>query len=343
MHRRTFLGLSALAGAAVASPAAAFEIPLGRARANSERAPKTRGGNTLAARYGFRVQLVRTPGFAAGGVGALLYVPDTLDPRLPPPILVLLHGYFAQGGSRRALSLWNLDYGVLAAHAELAGEDPTEAKHRRALISCNEASNTPAAREAFSDMVLVCPVTPVPYLDRSWPETMDRYVEWLSTSLLPRVRERVPEGHAAAFGLAGVSMGGYVGFEVLTRRPDLFSTFTALQAAIKSKHAPRLAERLHQAFGQAPAPALQIITSDRDTYRLANQELFTALRNLGVDAELELDRGLHTRAWMRDVGSRAMLSWQDRALGRELDSRAETLLGTVAERCPCASTVAPQG
>jgi pimeloyl-ACP methyl ester carboxylesterase len=138
-------------------------------------------------------------------------------------------------------------------------------------------------------------------------------------------------------------MGGHVGLEVLARRPDLFSSFTGLQSAIRPREARPFAERLARAFQTHAAPALQIITSDRDTYRTANQRLYDALSNLGVEAELEMDRGWHTRQWMQRVGSRAMLAWQDRVLRYTLDSRTATLISTTAERCPCASTPSPRG
>lgn len=247
---------------------------------------------------------------------ARVYVPQEPTPGQQWPVAVLLHGYAQALADERALKAWDSEYDALGAYRRLAhGEVPPTAAldtERAQAISAG-LQTTP-----FRGMVLVTPVTPIPYFQRNLGQALTAYADWMQQTLLPAVAEVASISTAPeAVGLAGVSMGGLVGLELMWRFPERFGAYCGIQVAIKRSQAESYAWLLSRAFGRLPAGhgrPVRIVTSTRDTYRWANQAFYYALRRNRVDASFELRDGGHTSRWMRNAGSLESLYWLDRTL-----------------------------
>lgn len=246
---------------------------------------------------------------------ARVYVPHDLTTDQQWPVAILLHGYAQALGDERALSAWGSEYDVLGAYRSLAHAQVPET----AALGAARAQAISEALQAapFRGMVLVAPVTPIPYFQRNLGQALTEYADWLHQTLLPAVAEVAPVSTAPeAIGLAGVSMGGLVGLELMWRFPERFGAYCGIQVAIKRSQAERYAWLLQRAFGQLSngGRPVCVVTSTRDTYRWSNQALYHALRRNHVEASLELRDGGHTSRWMRHAGSLESLYWLDRTL-----------------------------
>jgi len=247
---------------------------------------------------------------------ARVYVPHELTPDQQWPVAVLLHGYAQALADGRALSAWGSEYDALGAYRSLAhGQVP----HTAALGPARAQAISDGLQTApFRGMVLVAPVTPIPYFQRNLGQALTAYADWMQQMLLPAVAELAPISTAPeALGLAGVSMGGLVGLELMWRFPERFGAFCGIQIAIKRSQAEPYAWLLQRAFGQLGSGhgrPVRVVTSTRDTYRWSNQAFYHALRRNHVEASLELREGGHTSRWMRNAGSFESLYWLDRTL-----------------------------
>ena len=85
-----------------------------------------------------------------------------------------------------------------------------------------------------------------------------------------------------------------------------------MQSALPRAGASLLAERIATSLRSHPIP-LHVETSERDPYREANVALARELARRGVPCELEVFPGPHDQAWLREVGTLAMLLFHDRA------------------------------
>lgn len=272
--------------------------------------------------------------FSFGKRGGLVeraraYVPHGLTPEREWPVAILLHGYAQALSEDRAVSAWRDEYDVLGAYAELCS----------AHVAATPALGAPRAREIerellaqpFGGMVLVTPVTPIPYFQRDLGAALQRYTDWLHGQLLPKVAQVAPISSAPEdIGLAGVSMGGLVGLELMWRFPERFGAYCGIQIAIKHSQAANYAWLLQRAFDgidDGRGRPIRVITATRDTYLRSNQAFYRALLRNKLEASLELRHGAHTSRWMRQAGSLESLLWLDRTLNRGLAPAASAASG----------------
>jgi hypothetical protein len=242
---------------------------------------------------------------------ARVLVPAELDRRSEARLLILLHGYGAVASESRGLRAWQVEYDVQGAHERLrhpplvatpSGSGLTDAR-------CNEL-NTELARRPFGGMVLVCPLTPLPYF-RS--PIVKKFAAFLSDELIPAVRSELSL-QLSDVGLAGVSMGGRVGLEVMIERADSFSALCGLQSHFERHEAGSYAERVARAFAASGPRRLLLHTSTLDPYLGANHALSQALARHDLAHDLRISPGPHTAGWVRDAGALEALLWHDRTL-----------------------------
>lgn len=276
---------------------------------------------------GFAVHELRFTHTARAMQQARVYVPHELTPDQTWPVAILLHGYAQALADERALAAWRTEYNVLDAYRSLALGEVLETP----ALGADRAReiNQDLRTAPFHGMVLINPVTPIPYFQRDLGQTLERYTDWIHQELLPAVAQVAPISTAPeTLGLAGVSMGGLVGLELMWRFPERFGAFCGVQIAIKRSEVQRYAWLLQRAFGHlkpGQGRPIRVVTATRDTYRWSNQALYTALRQNHMDATFELREGAHTSRWMRQAGSLESLVWLDRTLhARETSSSTAT-------------------
>jgi acetyl esterase/lipase len=265
---------------------------------------------------------------------ALVIVPRHLDPELDHPLLLLLHGYAPSLDETRAVYAWRDEYGIEDSYRRLREAPLRPLQPRLGWFDAERLStlNRALAREALRGLVLVCPMTPVPYFAE---QRLDRFAEWVQGALLPLVQSVAKVRLARqATGLSGVSMGGRVGLELLLRRPQLFGAFSGLQIDITPEEAPGYAARLVSAFERHGPAKLCIQTSTRDVYRDANVRLHEELRERGVSCELLLSPGAHNATWLRELAGAEALCFQDRALRASADSGGQLAIAASLPNVP---------
>jgi enterochelin esterase-like enzyme len=211
------------------------------------------------------------------------------------------------------LRAWPELYGLEEAYRNLLRPPlPRPGKGRYLTDAHRAALDASLGAEPFRGLVCVCPVTPNARKAPDAVLALDRYADWIETVLLPEVARRAPL--AGPVGLDGVSLGGYVALEVLTRKPDLFRTLGGVQTAIGPERAVEYAERLAKALRGRGAFPLHLETSTDDPFRGANELLSRELGRRGISCDLEVLPGPHDQAWLREAGTLAMLRWQERKL-----------------------------
>lgn len=272
---------------------------------------------SAAAPTGFRQLDLKLPGRIVRRV--LVLIPKHLQPDDRVPLLILLHGYKQIRPERRAIHAWQKEFGVLESYERLRAP-PVRPRHPTTGYLTAERQKSlrrALTRRPFKGLVLACPVTPNPY--RTYPQgnPFDLFAAWLQETMLPEVARQAPIlDTPESTGLAGVSMGGYVGIEVLYRRPWLFGAFTAIQSAIERGRQHRYADRIAEAFDQHGPVPLHVLTSSRDSYRAINRSFYRNLRERGIGASFDQPPGAHQNVWVEEVGSLETLFWQDRVLSR---------------------------
>jgi predicted esterase len=249
----------------------------------------------------------------------LLYVPNHLAKDERVPLLVLFHGLGETWNVEIGVNSWVERYGLGTAYARL--RRPPIAHTSRALNLLPDARinelNTALAARPFKGMAIACPFTP--NVAKLPDGALDTYATWIADVVVPRCRKESPailadRDHTA---IDGVSLGGLVGIEVFTRRPDVFGVWGGIQSAFNAARIPHYVDRLAAAFAKAPAgsrPSVHITTSDNDPFRETNQALAAALQKKGVAHELTLLSGLHDQVFLRERGSLEMLLWHDRRM-----------------------------
>jgi pimeloyl-ACP methyl ester carboxylesterase len=286
------------------------------ARASADAEPETAAD----AASGFTVHELEFGGHDGTKTKARAYVPRRLASTEGGawPVAVLLHGYAQALSMHRALAAWGDEYDVLDAYRRLERGDiaanPAVSEARA------EAIRRELAVAPFSGMVLVTPITPVPYFQKDLERALSDYSDFIHDELLPRVAELAPISTAPEhIGLSGVSMGALVGLELMWRFPERFGAYCGLEIAIGERDAYRYAGLLEHAFGALDPGVdrpIRIVTATKDTYRWPNQTLHEALVRRGLESSIELGAGAHDAAWMQQAGSLESLLWLDRALHR---------------------------
>lgn len=255
--------------------------------------------------------LVFTPrsGASAGASGT-----EREPPRLP--LLLLLHGLGETTSPELGIHAWSERYGLLEAYRRLRNPPVERTVAGTRYLSRDRATaiDRSLATQPFEPMVIVCPY--MPRLRRgAGPGPIDAYADWIETTLLPAVRARTrATASARGMALAGCSLGGFVGLEMLLLKPKLFGSLAGVQSAIQTAAAARYAMELKRAPEPEGGRRILIETSTKDPYRHANQAFSAELRRLGVPHDFLEPPGPHTQPWLRDVGTLEMLLWADRAL-----------------------------
>lgn len=248
---------------------------------------------------------------------ALVVIPRHLDATKCHPGLVVLPGYGQALRGDASIYAWRDDYGLLSSYARLRTPPVTRVLRDSVYLTQTRQKriNDRLLADPFQGLVLICPFTPIPYYTHDAESLFETYASWLVDRLLPEVRHLAPlSAEATDVGLAGVSMGGYVALEVVARRPDGFGAFTAIQSAIEQPSARALAERIQRAFEVSGFRPTQILTSNLDPYRAANEVLHQELSRRGLPVRFDLRPGTHNAAWMWELGSLETLFWHDRVL-----------------------------
>ncbi len=259
---------------------------------------------------------LKLPGDSRLARRALVLTPKPL-PAHPLPLLVLLHGLGETGNELLGIHAWGERYGLVTSYERLrrAPIARTLSKLRYLTDTRLEELNQSLAGRAFRDLILVCPVTPNPYKLQPAARTLDRYADWIESTLLPAVRKQFPASpHFLHTGLDGCSLGGYVGMEVFLRKPMLFGSYGGVQSAYGVPQGRLYAERIAELIGDYGPRALHFETSSGDPYLQANRALSQRLTKLGVPHVLREAPGPHNQPWLREIGTLEMLLWHSRQL-----------------------------
>jgi len=244
-----------------------------------------------------------------GGRRFALVVPRYLAPGQKLPVVVLLHGLGETTNERAGAYAWVERYGLGSAWQRLkrAPLERTSARGEWTDARLAEVNEELAARP-FRGLALVCPFMPNP----ASPADLDSYARWIETSLLPRVRKetQVHEDAAHTF-LCGVSLGGYVSLEMLTRLPQVFGAWAGVQTAIGTFAAPGYAQKIATAWKDQPHPML-LLTSTLDHWKASSEALAAAFKAKNLTTTYRVVPGPHDQPWLREAGTIEALLWLDR-------------------------------
>jgi predicted esterase len=249
---------------------------------------------------------------------ALVLTPKRVPLGVKLPVLVLLHGLGETGDEELGIRAWSERYGLVDADHRLR-HPPVVARTRRYMTEERARAMTASlAERPYEGFVLVCPVTPNVYKLPPPALALDRYADWITDTLLPKVRETAPATHdPARTAIDGCSLGGYIALEVFLRKPESFGAIGTVQAAISELTAPVYANRLHDAIERAGPRALHIESSLWDPTKSACDVLGERLHALGVPHDMDVLSGGHDQIFLREIGGLEMLFWHDRRLAGE--------------------------
>ncbi|MEA2746827.1 MAG: hypothetical protein QOI41_970 [Myxococcales bacterium] len=244
-----------------------------------------------------------------GGRRFVLLVPRYLEPGRTLPLAVLLHGLGETSNERLGAYAWLEKYGLGSAWQRMkrAPIERTSARGEWTDARLAEVNAELAARP-FRGMALACPFMPNP----SSAAELDAYARWIEQSLLPRVRKEAPVStDAAQTYLCGVSLGGYVSLEVLTRLPRLFGAWAGVQTAIGTFAAPGYAEKIAKGWNGVPHP-MMLLTSTQDHWKASSEALAAAFKAKSLATTYRVVPGPHDQPWLREAGTIEALLWLDR-------------------------------
>jgi len=234
------------------------------------------------------------------------------------PLLVALGGL---GETRRGLAAgaagWVEDYWLDRTLKRLAAPPLTRADFQDLVDPARLAAiNASLAARPYRGLVVACPFTPDLWTQRSL-DTVGPFARFLVERLLPRVRAEAPTLRAAAStGIDGVSLGGRLSLLAALEQPGAFGAVGVTQGAFHPDEVPEVTRRTAAARSRGGF-RLRLLTSDRDFYREALEELDVAL----VEAEVAHDHldvpGPHGYPFNRGPGAIEMLLWHDRVLRGE--------------------------
>lgn len=338
MNRRDWLRAAASAGLGLrraASPLAgallasgAVETPAearGLGGDQSAAAPSTTPNRTKAgsappyAYVDLETREIKVGGDRALGTRFTLSWPKHVPLNTPLPLLVLLHGLAETVDESVGIRAWLDRYGLGEAVDRLRRPPVVRTSKRKDFSDERLAAvNADLMQLPFEGFAVACPYTPK--ITRA-PE-LDAYARWVVEKVIPRARsERALLAGPTFTALDGCSLGGFVGFEIMTRYPDAFGAWGGVQSAISEGAAPVYAERLARALapgsaGRPPKP-LHLLTSADDVFRKGNERFAAELTQRGIDFacapnELLVIPGWHDQAWIREAGAIEMLLWHQR-------------------------------
>jgi iron(III)-salmochelin esterase len=256
---------------------------------------------------------VQVPGDRAIGNRFVMLVPK---PARKTPLVCALHGLGETGHPRTGAWAWVERYGLGTSYDRLC-EPPIRRVDPKVRYWTDERLvevNALLEREPFQGIAVVCPYTPnVRKASQGRSKALDLYADWLVTEVLPRARKEADVfDDPAHTSLDGCSLGGYVGIEVLLRKPDHFGAWGTVQGAFGGGRAVHYAERLADLQAQHGKRRIHVETSTDDTFRDDNEALARELTKRGVDHDFTMPPGPHNQPFLRDSGTVEMLLWHDR-------------------------------
>ena len=288
LGRRQFVG--AMAGALVVRRARADEPP----------------------EFGEDLRNLRLIDGTEAGRRFVLITPKYLSPGQNLPLVILLHGLGETTDERLGAYAWLEKYGLGNAWQRLKRAPLQRTSTRGEWTDERLAEvNAELAARPFRGMILVCPFMPNP---RS-PADLDAYATWIDRSLLPRVRSETQLASTPAQTyLCGVSLGGYVSLEMLTRLPNVFGAWAGVQTAIGTFAAPGYAEKIATGWKGTTRPML-LLTSTQDHWKASSEALAASFKAKNLAATSRVVPGPHDQPWLREAGTIETLLWLDR-IGR---------------------------
>jgi enterochelin esterase-like enzyme len=290
---------------------ALFSLPF----ALTARSTRAAGPDVLGARE------LEVPKPGPFGRKCLLLRPSQVAEDVPLPLLVLLHGLGETSSEALGIRAWYDRYGLPQAYQRLLTPPVLRTLPRERYFSDARLDeiNRELAQAPFQHLALVCPFTPNVFQKHPSAPFLDRYADYLEQALLPAVRAATPTlepAGAAHTGLDGVSLGGYVAFEVFLRKPQVFGVVGCMQGAFGMALAEVYARRAAEVTAHYGPRAIHLTTSSYDPFRDATQRLATRLSEREVSATLTLAAGPHDQRFLRELGTLEMLLFQARTLHR---------------------------
>jgi pimeloyl-ACP methyl ester carboxylesterase len=221
---------------------------------------------------------------------------------------VLLHGLGETTNEKLGAYAWVEKYGLGSAWQRMKRAPLERTSTRGEWTDARLAEvNAELAARPFRGMAMACPFMPNP----SSPADLDAYARWIEQSLVPRVRKETRVHDAAQTYLCGVSLGGYVSLEMLTRLPKLFGAWAGVQTAIGPFAAPRYAEKIADAWKGETHP-MMLLTSTQDHWKASSEALASAFKAKGLATTYRVVPGPHDQPWLREAGTIEALLWLDR-------------------------------
>lgn len=249
---------------------------------------------------------LRLQDLSEGGRRFTLITPRYLEPDRRLPLLVLLHGLGETTSERLGAYGWLERYGLGSAWQRMKRAPVVRTSTRGDWTGARLAEvNAELAARPFRGFAMACPFMPSP----SSAAELDAYARWVETSLVPRARREVRtiEDPARTY-VCGVSLGGYVSLELMTRLPHLFGAWGGVQTAIGAWAARGYAEKL----AAKPARPLLVLASTQDPWRNSSEALAAAFTATGLAHTYRVLPGPHDQPWLREAGTLETLLWFDR-------------------------------
>ncbi len=231
--------------------------------------------------------------------------------------LVLFHGLGETESEALGIRAYSERYGLLDAYARLLAPPVTRTMPARDYLREQRIAelNQELAERPMGDLAIICPFTPNPYRDARSAPILDAYAAFVERTLLPAARARLPlYDEPSAWGVDGVSLGGYVSLEIFLRHPERFGSVGSTQGAFGVQLAEVYARRIREAVAKVGPRTFHLNTSSYDPSRASSELLARRLSEHGIPAELSLAPGPHDQRWLREVGCLELLLFQDRAL-----------------------------
>ncbi len=233
------------------------------------------------------------------------------------PLLIVLHGW-GEAVKRPADGArgWIDDYGLPRAMGRL-GEPPLTEEDFLGFVEAERLRtiNESLTKRPFRGLIVLSPYTPRTISDDRSGRSLRQFGDFVVDELLPRAYRETPAmGAPESTGIDGVSFGGRTALVTGLRRAEAFGAVGTLQAACMPGEAPGLAATARKALEANPSLRIRLLSSHRDGFLRANQEISKAFRALGVTHELLVVPGPHNYEFNRGPGSIEMLLFHDRAL-----------------------------
>lgn len=229
-------------------------------------------------------------------------------------VIVALHGRGeALRGPRRGARGWLDDYALEAAFAALRrGRVQPDDVAGMASDAQLRAMRRALTAHPFRDVAIVMPYTPDLMGETAGSPAVLAYGDWLTNTMLPRVRAQIPalSHDAARTAIDGVSLGGMLALDVGLRHPTHFASVGGIQAAIRGR------VEAYGALASTQTPCLRLASSTRDPFLGVNRELATRWRARGLSPELVEYSGPHNYAFNRGPGSVELLRFHHTCFAR---------------------------